>query len=80
MWHPRDGDLELIKNSDADYMGYKVDKKHLVHANFLDNLLCHGLPRSKKSMAYPLLRLNILPMKHVVLKYYGLANNSETLD
>jgi len=75
LWYPIWGNLEII--------GYFVaaDKKStLVPVNFLNNVLCHVILRCKLQWPYSLLRLNILLLEHVVLKFYELGNNSETFD
>jgi len=61
LWYPWSDGLELVGYLDADYVGYKVDKKSTPgHANSLDKLLCHGIPTSKSQFPCPLLRLNLL--------------------
>ena len=81
MWYPGYNDLELVGYYDANYRGYKLIKRvYVVLANFFSNLFCHSILRSQTWRPYPLSRLNIILLKHVMPKYHGLAIDSKTFE
>jgi len=57
-----------------------TERVYFAYANFLENLLCHGILRSGAQWYNPLLWMNILLLEHVLLKYYESANDSKSLD
>ena len=72
IWYPKRSSFDLVGYSDSDYVGDKVDRKSTsVLVNFLVDLLCLGPPRNKTQYPYPPPKLNILPLVHVVLNYFG---------
>jgi hypothetical protein len=54
LWYPKGSRFELLGYSDADYAGYKVDRKSTSGTcQFLGRSLSLGLQRNKISLPYP---------------------------
>jgi hypothetical protein len=59
LWYPKGSFFDLFGYSDSNYADCKVDQKTPRGlANFLGGPWCHGAPRSKNVLHFPLSRLN----------------------
>ena len=68
LFYPKSNKFDLIAYTDADYDGCKIDKKRTSGlCQFLGHCLVSWLSRT----AYHLLRLNMLQLVAIVLKYCG---------
>ena len=68
--------LEFIGFSDADYAGSKTDRKSTSGTcQFLGHMLVSWSSKKQNFVALLLLKLSILLLVVVVLKFYGLDNN-----
>ena len=72
LWFPKGGDFSLVGYSDADYAGYKVDRKStLATCNLLVHHLFLGTLRSKTQWQFQQQKQSTLPLEHVLRNPYG---------
>jgi hypothetical protein len=80
LWYRWGSHFKLIRYSDADYAGYKVDKKSTPGlANFLVGPLSLGLQRNKIQLPYPRPKRSMSPSVVVVYNYFGCNKLSRTM-
>ena len=76
LWYPKKSSLKLIGFSDADYAGSKTDRKSISGTcQFFGHILMFWSSKKQNYVVFLLLKLNILLLVVVMLKFYELNNN-----
>src|SRR5438034_6433574 len=71
LWYAKGAHFELLGYSDSDFTGCKIDRKSTTgDANYLGDLWYLGVLRNKILLPYLPLKLNILLLVLVVLKFF----------
>jgi hypothetical protein len=72
IWYLKGSSFDLIRYSDSDYAGCKVDRKSTSETcQFLGRSWCLRALRNKHLLPYPLLRPSMLPQANVARNYFG---------
>ena len=76
LWYPKKTSFDLVGFCNVDYAGSKINRKNTSGTcQFLGHMFVSCLTKSKTQWLSPLLKLNILPLVVVVLKFFGLNSN-----
>jgi hypothetical protein len=72
LWYPKGSLFELLRYSDADYVGYKLDRKSTSGTcQFLGRYLLYWSSKKKNPLSYPWLKWSTSPPIVVVHNYFG---------
>ena len=72
LWYPKGSKFDLLRYSDSDYTGCKVDRKSTSGAcQFLRQSLVSWSSKKKNYVALSTPRPSMLQPVHVVLNYFG---------